>query len=65
MLTTTWEDMTVGFTRAELEHFRDALVPDMIGPDLKLLFVGINPGLWAQLRGPTSPHPATASILRC
>lgn len=47
MLTTTWEDMTVGFTRAELEHFRDALVPDMIGPDLKLLFVGINPGLWS------------------
>lgn len=64
MLTTTWEDMTVGFTRAELEHFRDALVPDMIGPDLKLLFVGINPGLWSAA-GPTSPHPATASILRC
>ena len=34
----------VGFTRAELESFRDATVPDLIGPGLKLLFVGINPG---------------------
>jgi TDG/mug DNA glycosylase family protein len=36
----------VGFTRAELESFRDATVPDLIGPGLRLLFVGINPGLW-------------------
>jgi double-stranded uracil-DNA glycosylase len=36
----------VGFSRAELEAFRDATVPDLIGPDLRLLFVGINPGLW-------------------
>ena len=34
------------FTRAELESYRDAEVPDLIGPGLKLLFVGINPGLW-------------------
>ncbi|TDE08505.1 mismatch-specific DNA-glycosylase [Jiangella asiatica] len=34
------------FTRAELEAFRDATVPDLAGPGLKLLFVGINPGLW-------------------
>jgi len=34
------------FTRAELESYRDATVPDLIGPDLRLLFVGINPGLW-------------------
>ncbi|MFN8195825.1 MAG: mismatch-specific DNA-glycosylase [Nocardioidaceae bacterium] len=34
------------FTRAELESFRDAEVPDLIGPGLRLLFVGINPGLW-------------------
>lgn len=38
------------FTRAELESFRDAEVSDLLpGPDdprLKLLFVGINPGLW-------------------
>jgi double-stranded uracil-DNA glycosylase len=36
----------VGFTRAELEAARDATVPDLLGPDVRLLFVGINPGLW-------------------
>lgn len=35
----------MGFTRAELEAFRDGTLPDLIGPDLRLLFVGINPGL--------------------
>lgn len=34
------------FTRAELEGFRGAQVPDLVGPGLVLLFVGINPGLW-------------------
>jgi TDG/mug DNA glycosylase family protein len=35
------------FTRAELESFRDAEVPDLLpSGDVKLLFVGINPGLW-------------------
>jgi len=36
----------MGFTRAELEAFRDASVPDLVGPGIRLLFVGINPGLW-------------------
>ncbi len=39
----------MGFTRAELESFRDAVVPDLLpgpGQQLRLLFVGINPGLW-------------------
>lgn len=36
----------MSFTRAELESFRDATVPDLVGPGLRLLFVGINPGLW-------------------
>lgn len=36
----------MGFTRAELESFRDATVPDLLGPATRLLFVGINPGLW-------------------
>jgi TDG/mug DNA glycosylase family protein len=36
----------MGFTRAELESFRDATVPDLLGPNTKLVFVGINPGLW-------------------
>ena len=36
------------FTPAELESFRDAVVPDLLPEDreLRLLFVGINPGLW-------------------
>lgn len=33
------------FTRAELEAFAGATVPDLLGPDTRLLFVGINPGL--------------------
>jgi double-stranded uracil-DNA glycosylase len=36
----------VGFSRAQLEAARDRGVPDLIGPDVALLFVGINPGLW-------------------
>ncbi|WP_040492022.1 mismatch-specific DNA-glycosylase [Ilumatobacter nonamiensis] len=36
----------MGFTRAELESFIGATVDDLVGPDLRLLFVGINPGLW-------------------
>jgi double-stranded uracil-DNA glycosylase len=33
------------FTRAELESFRGAVVPDLVGPGVRLVFVGINPGL--------------------
>jgi TDG/mug DNA glycosylase family protein len=33
-------------TRAELEAARDRSVPDLLSDDLRLLFVGINPGLW-------------------
>jgi TDG/mug DNA glycosylase family protein len=36
----------MGFTREELEAARDTTVPDLLGPETKLLFVGINPGLW-------------------
>ncbi len=36
----------MGFTRAELESYRNATVPDLVGSHVKLLFVGINPGLW-------------------
>jgi double-stranded uracil-DNA glycosylase len=36
----------MGFTRAELEAFRNTTVPDLVGPRIRLLFVGINPGLW-------------------
>jgi double-stranded uracil-DNA glycosylase len=33
------------FTRAELESFRGVEVPDLVGDGLRLVFVGINPGL--------------------
>jgi double-stranded uracil-DNA glycosylase len=36
----------MGFSRAELEAARDRGVPDLLGPDVKLLLVGVNPGLW-------------------
>jgi TDG/mug DNA glycosylase family protein len=35
-----------GFSRADLEAARNVTVPDLIGPGVRLLFVGINPGLW-------------------
>jgi len=45
------------FTRAELESFRDAVVPDLLGPRLRLLFVGINPGLWTAATQTHFAHP--------
>jgi double-stranded uracil-DNA glycosylase len=37
----------VGFTREQLERYRDVEVPDLIGERAPaLVFVGINPGLW-------------------
>jgi len=48
----------VRFTRAELESFRDAEVPDLLGPGLRLLFVGINPGLWTAATQTHFAHPA-------
>ena len=49
------------FTRAELESFRDAEVPDLLPTrpehDLRLLFVGINPGLWTAATGTHFAHP--------
>lgn len=49
--------MAMGFTRAELESFRDTEVPDLIGPGLRLLFVGINPGLWTAATQTHFAHP--------
>jgi double-stranded uracil-DNA glycosylase len=45
------------FTRAELEAFRGHEVDDLLGPGLKLLFVGINPGLWTVAVGTHFAHP--------
>ena len=47
----------MGFTRAELESFSDTTVPDLVGPGLKLLFVGINPSLWTAAMQTHFAHP--------
>ena len=51
--------MSRRFTRAELEGFRDAEVPDLLPPDgrVRLLFVGINPGLWTAATQTHFAHP--------
>lgn len=45
------------FTRAELESYRGRSIPDLVGPGLKLLFVGINPGLWTAATNTPFAHP--------
>jgi len=50
----------MGFTREQLEAFRDEEVPDLLGgpdQDLRLLFVGINPGLWTAAVQTHFAHP--------
>jgi len=49
--------VTRRFTRAELQSFQDATVPDLLGPGLRLLFVGINPGLWTAATQTHFAHP--------
>jgi TDG/mug DNA glycosylase family protein len=34
------------FSQAELQSYRGATVDDLLGDNVRLLFVGINPGLW-------------------
>jgi TDG/mug DNA glycosylase family protein len=46
------------FTRAELDAFRGAELPDLVGDGLRLLFVGINPGLWTAAVQTHFAHPA-------
>lgn len=47
----------MGFTRAQLEQYRNTTVDDLIGPDPLLLFVGINPGLWTAATNTHFAHP--------
>ncbi|MFK7917235.1 MAG: mismatch-specific DNA-glycosylase [Ilumatobacter sp.] len=47
----------MGFGRAELQSFVGAHVDDLIGPGLRLLFVGINPGLWTAATKTHFAHP--------
>jgi len=41
----------MGWSRAELESFAGHTIPDLIPDDLRLLFVGINPGLVSAATG--------------
>ena len=45
------------FSRERLESFRDATVPDVVGDDVRLVFVGINPGLWTAATQTHFAHP--------
>lgn len=46
------------FSREELESHRDEPVPDLIGDGCRLLFVGINPGLWTAATQTHFCHPS-------
>ena len=48
----------MAFTSEELQAYRDATVPDLVGVDCKLLFVGINPGLWTAATQTHFCHPS-------
>ncbi len=51
----------MGFSTEELQAYRDVEVPDLLPPQgdpLKLLFVGINPGLWTAAVQTHFAHPA-------
>ncbi len=47
----------MGHTRAELEHFRGARVPDILPQPLRLLLVGINPSLLSAAVGAHFARP--------
>ncbi len=47
----------MGFSRAELEAYRDATVADLVPDELRLLFVGINPSLMTAATGTHFAHP--------
>ncbi|TYL51138.1 mismatch-specific DNA-glycosylase [Agromyces mariniharenae] len=47
----------MGFTRAELESYRGASVDDLMPEHPRLVFVGINPGLWTAATGSHFAYP--------
>ncbi|MGX9297608.1 G/U mismatch-specific DNA glycosylase [Tsukamurella paurometabola] len=47
----------MGFTREQLLAYSDTTVPDLLGPDCRLLFAGINPGLWTAATGAHFARP--------
>jgi TDG/mug DNA glycosylase family protein len=48
----------MGFTREELAAFAGETVDDLLGPHVRLLFVGINPGLWTAATNTHFCHPS-------
>jgi len=48
----------VGFTQAQLRSFEGRSVPDLVAPGIRLLFVGINPGLWTAATQTHFCHPS-------
>ncbi|MDW4572215.1 mismatch-specific DNA-glycosylase [Microbacterium sp. M3] len=47
----------MGFTRAELESFHGRSIPDFMPAQPRLIFVGINPGLWTAATGVPFARP--------
>lgn len=47
----------MGFTAAQLEAFRDRTIPEFVPAHPRLLFVGINPGLWTAATGTPFARP--------
>ncbi|MEP9394190.1 G/U mismatch-specific DNA glycosylase [Gordonia sp. VNQ95] len=47
----------MGYTRSELLAYRGVEIDDLIGPGCRLLFVGINPGLWSAATGAHFARP--------
>lgn len=47
----------MGFSREELEAAREVTVADLVGAHVRLLFVGINPGLWTAASQTHFAHP--------
>lgn len=50
--------MTASFTQEQLQAFAGAHVPDLRGEDVRLVFVGINPGLWTAATETHFAHPS-------
>ena len=47
----------MGFTRAELQSYEGRSIPDLMPEHPRLVFVGINPGLWTAATGVPFAHP--------
>lgn len=50
--------MTRSFTREQLLQHAGTTVPDLCGDDVRLVVVGINPGLWTAATGTHFAHPS-------